>query len=136
MIHLTRVSRRGYIMNRLIVGTRVQVLRSDLGPCHSLCLHELLHVLVNIVDFAFASRVRLAGLNRGCSAYLVIIYGNVDLLDASKAVLAHIHKAGGAAITTNSHSICITLVFDWLAYPNEITLRFGKFWRVTLSRFL
>ena len=136
MIHLTRVSRRRYIMNRLIVGTRVQVLRSDLGSCHSLCLHELLHVLVNIVDFAFATSVRLTGLNRGCGAYLVIIYGNVDLLDASQAVLAHIHKAGGAAITTDSHSICIHLVFDWLAYPNEITLRFGKFWRVTLSRFL
>lgn len=64
-------------------------------------------------------------MNGGSGADLVIIYGDVDFLDPAKAILAHIHKAGSAAIPSNRHSICVHLVFDWLAYPYEITLRFG-----------
>lgn len=105
----------------MIVGTRVKVLRSDLSPRHSLCLHELLHVLVNIVDFALATSVGLIGLYGGRGADLIVIYGDVDLLDATKAVLAHIHKAGGAAIPSDCRSVCVYLVFDWLVYPYEIT---------------
>ena len=136
VIHLTCVSRLRYIMDRLIVGTRVQVFRGDLSPCQSLCLHELLHVLVNIVDFAFATGVWLAGLDGGCGAHLVIIYGDVDLLDAPKTVLARIHKAGGTAIPSNCHSVSVDLVFDRLAYPYEITFRLRNFRGVTLCRFL
>ena len=84
-------------MSRLIGTRRVQVFRSDLSPRNPLCFHELLHVFVNIVDFAFSASVGLARLDGGSCAHLVVVDGNIDFLNPVP-VLANIHKTRSADI--------------------------------------
>lgn len=76
-----------------------------------------------VVNLALSASVGLAGLNGWCSAHLVVINSDIDLLN-TVAFLAHIHKARRADIPDAGHSICVDLILHGLADSHEVALRF------------